>query len=319
MQNVLFDLPPPALDPVPPSEEHVRLAAELPDGIALGCMTWSFPGWIGVVYAKGTPEKLLGARGLTAYSKNPLHRIVELDRSYYDPIPAAAYREYADQVPDGFRLFAKAHEECTVLQFPQHPRYGKKRGAHNPRFLDAAYASDAVVGPFAEGLGAKMGGLLFQFPPQDVGDPRAFAGQLHDFLRRLPKGVPYAVEVRNAELLTKAYFAALEDTGAVHCHNQWTSMPSVLTQVKLAPPGARRPLVIRWLLREGDKYEEARARYAPFNRIVAEDRDNRDAIARIVVKAHQHGVPSFVFLDNKAEGCAPETLLRLARAIRSLL
>ncbi|WP_394823904.1 DUF72 domain-containing protein [Pendulispora albinea] len=314
-QGTLFDIPPHDLEPADARLEHEPTARDLPDTIAMGGMTWSFPGWIGIVYAPGTPDKLLAARGLTAYTKHPLLRVVEIDRSYYDPLPSNVFRSFAEQAPDHFRFFAKAHEECVVYRFPEHARYGKKRGASNPRFLDPSYATDAVVGPLVEGLGPKLGGLLFQFPPQDVGDPYGFAAQLHDFLRRLPKGVPYAVELRNAELLTSEYGAALEDTGAVHCHNAWTKMPLIPAQARQIPPGARRPLVIRWLLRQGDKYEEARTRYAPFNRIVSEDPSSRDAIAKLVAKAHRHGVPAFVFVDNKAEGCAPESIGLLGRAI----
>jgi len=318
-QGTLFHLAPREIDPAESKPEHVRLAAELPRSVCLGAMTWSFPGWIGIVYGANVSEKHLASHGLTAYSKHPLLRVVEIDRSYYEPLPADVFRAFADQVPDDFRFFVKAHEECTVFRYPPHARYGKKRETLNPRFLDAAYAADAVIGPLVSGLGSKLGGLLFQFPPQDVGDPRAFAEKLHDFLRRLPSGIPYAVEIRNAELLTSDYAAALEDAGAIHCHNAWTSMPPVLTQVKRIPPGARRPLLIRWLLREGDRFEEARARYAPFNRIVDEDRPNRDTIARLVAKAHLHGVPAFVLVDNKAEGCAPESIARLARAIADAL
>jgi len=314
-QGALFDLAPIDLPAAKRVLDHAGLAAELPDDIRLGAMTWSFPGWIGIVYDAGVSGKLLAGHGLTAYAKHPLLRIVEIDRSYYDPLAAAVFRGYADQVPAGFRFFAKAHEECTVSRFPLHARYGAKRGQHNPRFLDAAYAADAVVAPFAEGLGSKMGGLLFQFPPQEAGDPHGFADRLHDFLRRLPRGVPYAVELRNAELLTRDYGAALADARAVHCHNRWTKMPSVLAQVRQIPPAARRPLLIRWLLREGERFDDARARYLPFDRIVDEDDANRDMIAQVAAKAHRHGVPVFALVDNKAEGCAPESIVRLARAI----
>ena len=314
-QGTLFELPPLDLEPGKMRPEYQAIAAGLSSGVALGGMTWSFPGWIGIVYAEGVPEKLLGPRGLTAYTKHPLLRVVEIDRSFYEPLPADTFRSFAEQVPDDFRFFAKAHEECMIYRFPQHPRYGKKRGASNPRFLDASYAAESVVAPLVEGLGAKLGGLLFQFPPQDVGDPGGFAVQLHDFLQRLPKGVPYAVELRNTELLTREYGAALEDVGAVHCYNVWTSMPPVLEQVRLLPPSTRRPLVVRWLLRQGDKYEEAAARYAPFNRLVSEDIRNRSEIARLVANAQVHGIPAFVLVDNKAEGCAPESIPLLGRAI----
>jgi hypothetical protein len=92
-------------------------------------------------------------------------------------------------------------------------------------------------------------------------------------------------------------------------------MPDVLTQAKEIPPPARSPLLIRWLLKRGDKYEDARDRWEPFDRLVSEDTATRDGIARLVATADTHGVPCIALVDNKAEGSAPESVVRLARAI----
>ena len=113
----------------------------------------------------GLPKTRLADRGLPAYASHPLHRAVEIDRTYYEAPAAQFFRGLAEEVPDDFRFLVKAHEECTVFRFPTHARYGKRRGELNGRFLDAAYATDAVVGPTVEGLGDKAGPLLFQFPP----------------------------------------------------------------------------------------------------------------------------------------------------------
>jgi uncharacterized protein YecE (DUF72 family) len=318
-QSELFALPPRELEPHPPSPELVALGERLPPLIRLGTMNWTYPGWVGSVYAAGVADKLLAAHGLTAYEKHPLFGAVEIDRSYYDPLAAGVYRGFAAQVRPAFRFLVKAHEECVVLRFPLHGRYGKKRGEHNPRFLDAAYATERVVAPLAEGLGDKAGALLFQFPPQDVGRPEAFADRLHDFLSRLPKVMTYAVELRNAELLTARYGAALSDAGAVHCYNVWKGMPPILTQARLLPPATRRPLVIRWLYPPGDDFEDAANRYAPFNRLVDEDTWSRDAVAHLAARAHAFGVPTLALVDNKAEGSSPESVVRLARTIVSRL
>ena len=92
-------------------------------------------------------------------------------------------------------------------------------------------------------------------------------------------------------------------------------MPSVLAQAKAVPPAARRPLIVRWLLRPGDNYAAAGERLAPFDRIVEEDVPRRQSIVRLVLRALEHDVPAFVLVNNDAEGCAPESIHRLARAI----
>jgi uncharacterized protein YecE (DUF72 family) len=314
-QRALFALPPRGIAPAPPDPAHQALAARLPTTIRFGTMSWNFPGWIGKVYETGAPKTRLPDRGLPAYAAHPLLRAVEIDRTYYEAPPADFFRSFAAQVPEDFRFLVKAHEDCTVFRFPTHARYGKKRGELNPRFLDAAYAAEAVVAPYVEGLGAAAGPLLFQFPPQPLEEPSAFADRLHDFLSRLPRGPAYAVELRNAELLTPAYAAALVEAGALHCHNVWTAMPSILQQARLIPPVARRPLVIRWLLRAGDSYELAGGRFEPFDRLREEDPEGRGIIADLVARAHAHGVPALVTVNNTAEGCAPDGIALLARQL----
>jgi uncharacterized protein YecE (DUF72 family) len=240
---------------------------------------------------------------------------VEIDRSYYEPLPARAFEDYVAQTPADFRFLVKAHEECVLHRFPGHARYGKRRGEPNERYLDARYATDAVIGPTAEGLGSKLAAVLFQFPPHDPGAPEAFAAELAAFFEALPTNVTYAVELRNPELLTPAYARALASTGAVHCHNVWGDMPSVVHQAKSLPPVTRRPLIVRWLMRRGEQYEGAKSRFEPFDRLRDEDPSNRESIASLVSKAATHDVPALVFVDNKAEGCAPESIVQLARSV----
>jgi uncharacterized protein YecE (DUF72 family) len=324
-QGTLFELPPPTLEPVEATPLQRELGQRLPANIWIGAMTWSYPAWKGIVYAQPASEKQLAQHGLTAYSRLPLLRAAEIDRSYYEPLPAETYRRYAEQVPDDFRFLVKAHEDCTVARYPEHARYGKKRGLDNPSFLDARYASH-VVSAMRDGLGDKLGAVLFQFSPlfaqAAVGaqrpnaiGPQMFAERLHAFLRALPVDISYAVELRNRELLTPAYGAALADAGAVHCHNAWTYMPSVSEQARLLPKATRRPLVVRWLLRPGETFSDASARYSPFGRLVEEDLPRREEIAHLVARAHRHGVPVLLLVDNKSEGCAPLSVELLAAAI----
>jgi len=212
----------------------------------------------------------------------------------------------------------KAHEDCSRVSSPRHARYGKRQGELNPRFLDASYAAEAVVGPSCEGLGPKLGAIVFQFPPQELGDPRAFAEALGDFLGRLPRAVPYAVELRNPALFTPEYASALQSAGAVHAHNVWGNMPSVLMQARSLPPATRRPLIVRWLMRRGDDFEGARSRFLPFSRLVEPDLVNRREIATLVAKAVAHEVPAFVLVNNKAEGSAPASIIELAAQIAAV-
>jgi uncharacterized protein YecE (DUF72 family) len=296
-----------------PPAEVAELAARLPAGLYLGGSTWSFPGWAGLVYDRPYPGPQLARGGLAAYARHPLLRAVGIDRTHYRPLAAADLGRYAAAVPEGFRFLVKAHEVCTLARFPDHPRYGAERGRANPLFLDAAYAAAEVVAPYVEGLGAKGGALLFEFAPQDLGSPRSFAKRLRAFLAALPPGPRYAVELRNRELLTADYAAALAAAGACHCLNVHPRMPDVRVQAHLAGAAAAPLLVGRWLLGSGATYEETGRRFAPFNRLVAPDLTARKALVELARSALAAGRPVLLTVNNNAEGCAPLSILALVQ------
>src|SRR5512137_392399 len=145
------------------SPEVTELAGRLPRSVRMGTSSWSFPGWAGLVYAGRVGVERLSREGLSAYARHPLLRAVGLDRTFYAPLDAAGFARHAAQVPAGFRFLVKASQLCT---FPE-LREGGGRGlaAANPRYLDAGFARDEVVAPAVEGLGSRLGVLLFQFPP----------------------------------------------------------------------------------------------------------------------------------------------------------
>jgi uncharacterized protein YecE (DUF72 family) len=311
--------PPPEPEGVgaaPVSAEVADLGRRLPREIRLGPSTWSYPGWAGIVYDRNYSQSRLAREGLPAVAHHPLIRAAGIDRTYYAPVPAAELAVYADQVPSSFRFLVKAHEACTHARWPDQARYGEQRGLANPLFLDAAYTADQVVAPVVEGLGITAGAVLFQFAPQDLGVPRRFAEELHAFLTRLPRAVLYAVELRNRELLTPDYAAALAGAGAVHCVNAHPRMPEPAVQFQRAHPTGDAPAFVgRWLLGAGDSYEDAGRRFAPFDRLAEEDPATRRSLATLLRTTERRGRPALLTVNNNAEGSAPLSIVRLAAEV----
>jgi hypothetical protein len=89
-------------------------------------------------------------------------------------------------------------------------------------------------------------------------------------------------------------------------------MPPVDRQVSATAPG---PLLIRWMLRAGDDYESAGARYAPFDSLREPDKLNRNRIAAMIRAGLSSGRDVHVVAANNAEGSAPLTLFELAKTI----
>ncbi len=316
------------------TDEIARLAARVPARVHLGTSSWSFPGWRDIVYRDAHSEAQLARGGLAAYARHPLLRTAGIDRTHYAPIDRDAFAAYAADVPRGFRFLAKAHEACTLAAWPMHARYGAARGSPNPRFLDPSYARDEVIAPFVDGLGATAGPLLFQLAAQPIdllgGTPRRFAEKLYRFLRDLPRGPLYAVEVRNASLLTPDYAAALAAAdsqlrsdssdpmtrgGVVHCTAALPGLPPPIAQWRAAGGPSQPALVARWMLAAHHDYDSAKAAYAPFDRLVDPDPRTRAQLAALAADAGRRGVPAWIIANNKAEGSSPLTLIELAREL----
>jgi hypothetical protein len=122
----------------------------------------------------------------------------------------------------------------------------------------------------------------------------------------------YAVEVRDAALLTDDYLAALRGTGARHGLGLHPRQPAAREQARLLEKLEPGTLVVRWNLHPNYVYEEAREHYHPFTRLVDEDLPTRVALARLCLETVAGGHAAFVIANNKAEGSAPLTLFKLA-------
>jgi len=305
--------------PAPQPPELHALAGKLPPALHLGTSSWSFPGWAGFVWDREVSEAVLAKDGLSAYARHPLFRTVGVDRTYYAPVTAEVFRNYAEATPSHFRFLVKAAEACVLARFPHHARYGAQRGQENPRFLDAAWATDAVVQPFVEGLGQKGGPLVFQFPPQDVsrlGGEQGFLEHLDRFLGALPRGPLYAVEVRNGALLGANLAAVLQLHGAVPVLSAWGNLPDVERQAGLLSALQQQALVVRWMLPPGVTYEEAKSQFEPFSALAEPDPGTRGRIAHLVRAFSRGNVrPAWVIVNNKAEGSSPLSVVELAREV----
>jgi uncharacterized protein YecE (DUF72 family) len=294
---------------------RTALAARLPAGLFLGTSSWSFPGWSGIVYRDACTESALARDGLAAYARHPLFRSVGVDKTYYRPAPREEFARLAAQVPDGFRFLVKMWRPVVEPE----PGVGWGGGGGGAQaFLDPALATRECVLPAVEGLGAKCGPLLFQFPPMRLAGAqaeRAFLARLRAFLEAVPKGPLYAVEVRNRTLVGPRLGDILAESGAVPCLTVHPTMPDVGTQSRELALDPTRPLVMRWMLRANHRYEEAKDLYAPFDRVVEPDDASRDALARLARAALAAGLGAWVIVNNKAEGSSPLSVERLAHAI----
>jgi uncharacterized protein YecE (DUF72 family) len=313
--------------PADPGEAVRALAAALKrrhgDSLHLGTSSWHFPGWAGLVWQRPAPEQVLSRHGLAAYACHPLLRCVSLDRAFYRPLDVAAYQALAAQVGTEFRFVVKA--AAMISDAVQRDPANGAALQPNPQFLEPAAALALCVQPAVQGLGERLGVLVFQLSPLPaiwLRDPTA----LHRRLARLfdavvpalPAGTLAALEVRDAVLLTPELAALLKRHRVRYClglHDRLPGVDGQLPMLRATWPGE---LVCRWNLQRGQRYAQARDRWAPFDRLQAPDLPTRAALARVVAGTLGAGHRAFVTINNKAEGSAPHSVTALAEAVLSL-
>ena len=326
MQDDLFGVEgaaakrPRGVQPAPPTAEDQALAAALSPRIHLGGSTWSYPGWEGLVWAGKHSEATLAKSGLTAYAAHPLLRAVCIDRGFYRPLTASAFERHAQQVPPGFRFTVKAPSLVTDALLRSDDGRGQEA---NPMFLDASAALQDFIAPAIEGLGDKIGALVFQLSPLP-GPLLARMGEQFDRLHamlltlpRLPAGA-IAVEVRDPQWLTPDLTSLLRDAGARYCLGLHPKLPPLAEQLPLLRAMWPGPLVVRWNLNRLHGpygFEAAEKRYGEFNEMLDPDPDTRAELARVIRGTASAGQDVFVTISNHAEGSAPLSVRALAQAI----
>jgi hypothetical protein len=110
----------------------------------------------------------------------------------------------------------------------------------------------------------------------------------------------------------------LREQGVRYCVGLHDRMPEVERQeTALAVLDGQTPgdLVVRWNLHEGSSTRSAKQRYEPFDKLVDEDPETRGILARMAAKAYKAGRKVWITANNKAEGSAPLSLVKLAEEI----
>lgn len=291
-----------------------RLAEAVPGNVRFGTSSWTYPGWKGLVYHRDYPATGAGAEMLGEYARFPLFRAVGIDSTFYAPPSAKTLESYAAVLPAEFPCLSKVWDRLTVHTHAK-ARDKVHAGERNPDFLNPELFLEAVWAPFRDHFAEHTGPFLFEFQAiakKDRVGPDEFAGRLDDFFSKLPREGRYAVEVRNPEFLTPAYFAVLREHDVAHLFNSWTRMPAIGMQLDL--PGAFTAgfIVARALLRPGRYYADAVDAFQPYDRIRDPNPELRHDLVRLVEAAEKLRIPAYLIVNNRAEGSAPRTIMAVA-------
>jgi uncharacterized protein YecE (DUF72 family) len=292
-----------------------KLAALASRNILVGTSSWKYEGWLGQIYSperytsRGKfSQKRFQAECLGEYAAT--FPIVCGDFSFYQFPSGEYWKRLFSSAPGSLKYAFKVPEEITVRMFPAHPRYSARAGQVNPTFLDAMLFRTAfldLLEPYRE----RVAVLIFEFGTfgrQTLANVHEFVAVLDPFLASLPADFRYAVEVRNQEFLTAEYFACLRNRGVAHVFNAWTRMPDISEQMLLPDVITAGFTVARALLRKGRPYEEAVAKFAPYQQVLEPNHEVRQALKGLIKRARDRAEPSYIFVNNRLEGNAPQTI-----------
>ncbi|RJK96424.1 DUF72 domain-containing protein [Vallicoccus soli] len=135
----------------------------------VGISGWTYAPWRGSFYPRGLPQRLELEHAAARTTS------IEVNGSFYSLQRPESYRSWAERTPDGFVLSVKGGRFITHLR--------KLAG------VETALANFFASGVLA--LGAKLGPVLWQLPPQLHYDP----DRLEGFLRQLPRTAGEAAQL----------------------------------------------------------------------------------------------------------------------------
>ena len=171
--------------------------------IRAGASGFSYKEWLGGFY----PAKLPGLKMLPFYAE----RLPTVEINYtFRAMPRRSMLEgWAAKTPAHFRFALKAPQRIT--------HFGRLRGAKEnlDYFIETAGA-----------LGAKLGPILFQLPPDLMRDD----GLLRDFLAQLGGRVRAAFEFRNRSWFDDTVLDLLREGGAALCIAESDKLVSPITR-----------------------------------------------------------------------------------------
>jgi len=156
----------------------------------LGCPIWSFKGWVGNFYPKGTKASDF----LREYSKRLT--TIEGNTTFYAVPSPKTIESWIEHTPETFRFCPKIPKAIS----------------HNGKLLD--YADRAlhfidVMRPLAE----RLGSMFLQLPPRYSPN---LLGDLQAFLSRMPRDLRLAVEVRHLDWFESPHEESLNQLLAEH-------------------------------------------------------------------------------------------------------
>jgi uncharacterized protein YecE (DUF72 family) len=251
-------------------EEEAGEISPSEEGLYLGTSGWSYADWEGTVYPPGTTP----TGRLAEYVKH--FTTVEIDSTFYGTPKGTTVERWRNVAPHGFLFAAKFPQEVT----------------HERKLVNVRSEAEGFVHTM-QALEDRLGPLLLQLPPDFTVEGM---GVLEDFLRELPEGPRYAVEVRHRSWIGSELPELLREYGAALTLVDYPRMPRL-------EEATADFTYIRWL---GNRRE-----FPEVHTRLKKDRDH-DLLwwADVVDRFLKEGTTVFAYANNHYQNHSPSTVAR---------
>jgi uncharacterized protein YecE (DUF72 family) len=252
--------------------------------IRLGTSAFTAAGWEGTFY----PAGMKPADYLSYYATK--FDTVELDNTFYRTPAISTVKGWYAKTPPGFLFAAKVpqiitHENALV--------------DCDEDFRDFLKAMDC--------LGEKLGPLLFQF---GYFNKKAFAGvdeflaRLVPFLKKIPKGYRFALEIRNKNWLVPAFVEALRERHVALALVDHVWMPRPKQLFERFDPITADFAYVRWI---GDR-KGIEKKTKTWNKIIVDRTADMGDWVEVLKKVHERKIQILAFANNHYAGYGPGTI-----------
>lgn len=276
--------------------------------IYFGSCSWKYPSWEGLVYSSRSPENYLAE-----YAQK--YNSVEIDQWFW-ALGKKSYAlpnrnlvaEYNDATPSNFKFTIKCPN--TITSF-----FAYRGGTEPNRW----FLHPDVVHQFLdriEPLFPKLGLLMFQFEylnKDKMDSQKQFLDRLDTFFSALPKGLPYAVEIRNPRWLDHCWFSFLKDQQVAPVLLQGYWMDDVTSILQRYGESLGEVACIR--LHGDDRQGIEKATGDEWSRIVTPRDEELTHIAPLIAKIAKEGSTLYININNHYEGSSPVTISKLEKLL----
>jgi uncharacterized protein YecE (DUF72 family) len=253
----------------------------LTENLFLGTSSWSNPDWVGPFYSPG----LHPSQYLEAYSR--CFRAVEIESTFYAAPPPATVRAWREKTQPGFVFAARVPKVIT----------------HDKVLRDCQSEFSAFLINM-ELLGDRLGPLLLQFPyfNKSVFASRApFERLLRAFLKTLPKGFQFAVEIRNKNWISWDFLELLRDHSVAFVLVAQAWMPRIDVLAKALDLATSDFCYARFV----GEHSAAQSDTAKWDRLRQDKTAEMKVWVEELKKITSRGVKTYAFFNNQYAGFAP--------------